>query len=148
MCLTMKKGTGNCKMHISNNDPDILANFYSLIIMKTVVTIFLHLIASTFHSGSYTTHFIKIWVVSSFDSCSVCLTTNMNFDYWFYVISRQLTTFNDSNTNLKKKFQIFVFVFIPYLSCCWPHRFTVSPKKPQPTPEIAGRDALGRFFQM
>lgn len=74
-------------------------------IMKAVITIFLHVIASTFQlQCSYATYFIKIWVVPSFDSCSVCLTTNMNFDYWFYVISRQLPTFNDSNTNLKKKY--------------------------------------------
>jgi len=72
--------------------------------MKAVITTFLHLIASTFQlQCTEATHFIKIWVVSSFDSCSVRLTANMNFDYRFYVISRQLTTFNDSNTNLGGK---------------------------------------------
>lgn len=72
--------------------------------MKAVLTISLHLIASTLQlECCYTTYFIKKWVISSFDSCPVCLTTNMNFDYWLYVISRQLTTFNDSNANLKKK---------------------------------------------
>lgn len=72
--------------------------------MKAVLTIFLHLILSALQlQRSYTAYFIKKWVISSFDSCPVCLTTNVNFDYWFYVISRQLTTFNDSNTNLEKK---------------------------------------------
>lgn len=75
--------------------------------MKAVLPISLHLIASTLQlECCYTTYFIKKWVISSFDSCPVCLTTNMNFDYWLYVISRQLTTFNDSNANLKKKSNI------------------------------------------
>lgn len=83
--------------------------------MKAVLTTSRCLIASTLQlECSYTTYFIKKWVISPFDSCPVCLTTNMNFDDWFYVISRQLTTFNNSNTNLKKK-KTQTFVPINYL---------------------------------
>lgn len=98
--------------------------------MKAVITIFLHVIASTFQlQCSYATYFIKIWVVPSFDSCSVCLTTNMNFDYWFYVISRQLTTFNDSDTNLKKNIiQIFVLIHSLYYLSSWWQQF-LTPKR-------------------